>query len=109
MMPQEQMRVLLAMMLCGALLAATYDVLWLLRMAFFSGKAAQAVSDLLFGVICAAGVITAALLLRVDALRLYVLYGVLCGMGLYRLSAGSLLRRMVKWTKKHQNRTEIEK
>ena len=104
MTPQEEVRVLLAMMLCGAALAAVYDALWVLRNAFLPGKAAQAALDLLFGIVCALGVIAAALYLRVDALRLYILFGVLCGMALERISAGFLLRRIVLALKKRMNR-----
>ena len=109
MTPQEEARVLLAMMLCGAALAAVYDALWVLRNVFFRGKGAQATLDLLFGIVCAMGVIAAALRLRVDALRLYILFGVLCGMALERISAGFLLRRMVMTLKKQTNRHAADK
>ena len=100
MTPQEQLRVLLAMMLCGAALGAAYDALWLLRTAFFRGGAGQAAADLIFSLLCAGGVAAASVRLRVDALRFYTLAGTLCGMALYRASAGALLRSGVHGVKK---------
>ncbi len=96
MTPQEQLRVLMAMALCGAALGAAYDGLWLVR-TLLRGRLVMAAADLLYGVLCAAGVTGAALLLRVDALRWYTLTGALLGMGLYRASAGALLRRAAAW------------
>ncbi|MBR5289047.1 MAG: spore cortex biosynthesis protein YabQ [Clostridia bacterium] len=100
---------LLAMMLCGALLAAAYDALWVLRKVFFPGKIALALMDLLFGVFCALGIIASALVLKVDAMRAYVLVGALLGMGMYRASAGAALRRVTAWIISCQKRTENEK
>ena len=96
MTPQEQLRVLLAMMLCGAALGAAYDALWLLRTTLFRGMAAQTALDLLFGVLCAAGIIAAALCLRADAIRFFSLSGAAAGMALYRASAGAMLRFAVR-------------
>ena len=95
MTPQEELRVLLAMILCGAALGVVYDGLWLLRKAFFPGGAALAIADLLYGPICAVGMIAAAFLLRMDAFRLYILGGVLCGMALQRISVGAFLRLVI--------------
>lgn len=92
MTPQEQLRVFLAMTLCGAALGAAYDALWLLRIALFRGKIALAAADLLFGLLCAAGMTAAALILETDAFRLYTLAGAASGMALYRASAGTALR-----------------
>ena len=100
MTPREELRVLLAMILCGAALGVVYDGLWMLRKAFFPGRAALAMMDLLYGPVCALGVIAAAFLLRVDALRLYILGGALCGMILQRITAGVFLRSMVQRVKK---------
>ena len=95
MTPREEMRVLLAMILCGAALGVVYDGLWMLRKAFFPGRAALAIADLLYGPICAVGVVAAAFLLRVDAFRVYILGGVLFGMALQRMSAGAFLRSVM--------------
>ena len=95
MTPQEQLRVFLAMMLCGAVLGAVYDTLWLFRRMLFRGRAALFVLDLLYGVLCAGGMITAGLILQTDMLRFYTLSGALTGMGLYRASAGTAFRMMV--------------
>ena len=103
MMPQEQLRVLLAMALCGVALAVVYDALWLLRRTLFRARTMQSALDLLYGMACALMVIGVALYLRVDPLRFYPLAGVLCGMALYRFSLGAALRAGVhgvkKWTK----------
>ena len=100
MTPQAELRVLLAMILCGAMLGMVCDGLWMLRQAFFPGRAARVIMDLLCGPVCAVGVIAAAFLLRVDALRLYILCGMLCGMLLERISAGAFLRMMMRMVKK---------
>ena len=106
MTPQEQIRVALAMVLCGALLAMVYDALWLLRRVFFPGKAAQAMADLLFWILCACAMIKAALFMRVEVFRLYVLGSVLCGMALYRISGGFFLRRVAGLAKKVPKRNK---
>ena len=102
MTPQEETRVLMAMILCGAVLAVAYDVLWLLRKVCFPGRIALAICDVLFGILCGLGVIAAAFWLRADALRLYVLCGVLCGMMLQRISIGYILRRLMMTVKKEK-------
>lgn len=104
MTPGEQLRVLLAMMLCGAALGSTYDALGLLRLMRFAGI--QAVLDLAFGVICAMAVIACALYLRVDVLRMYTLAGVLCGMALYRVSIGWMMRAGIRMGKNCPKRSK---
>lgn len=84
----------LTMLLCGAGLGAAYDALWLIRRTILRGRATCALLDLLFGVICAAGVIFSALCLRADAFRWYTLLGAAAGMALYAASLGALVRRV---------------
>ena len=84
----DQARAFLAMALCGALLGAVYDALGALR----RGRLLAAAADLLFGVLAAAAVIAAALVLRCDAYRLYTLLGVGAGFALYQCSIGTTVR-----------------
>ena len=84
----DQARAFLAMALCGALLGAVYDALGALR----RGRLLTAAADLLFGVLAAAAVIAAALVLRCDAYRLYTLLGVDAGFALYQCSIGTTVR-----------------
>lgn len=84
----DQARAFLAMALCGALLSAVYDALGALR----RGRLLTAAADLLFGVLAAAAVIAAALVLRRDAYRLYTLLGVGAGFALYQCSIGTTVR-----------------
>jgi len=95
MTPEEQARVFLAMVLCGAALGAVYDALLLLRRWLLRGRAWRSALDVLFGLLCAAGVIVAALRLRTEAFRWYVLLGTAAGMGLEQISLGVLLRRVL--------------
>lgn len=90
--PAEQARVLLAMALSGAGLAAVYDVLRLMHRVLLPGRIAGGALDAVFGVLCAAGIVLTALFLRVDAFRWYTLLGALLGMGVYRTGAGALMR-----------------
>lgn len=88
----EQARAFLAMALCGAALGAADDVLALFR----RGAALTALADIGLGLLAAAGVIAAALVLQCEAFRLYVLLGVACGFALYRASLGTIVRFLAK-------------
>ena len=94
---------LFAVHLCGALLGAVYDALGALR----RGRLLTAAADLLFGVLAAAAVIAAALVLRCDAYRLYTLLGVGAGFALYQCSIGTTVRflkgRFRKLSEKEKN------
>lgn len=94
MTPAQQAHVFVVMLLCGAGLGVVYDALWVIRCAVFRGRAARALLDLLYGLICAAGAVMSALCLRIDVFRWYTLLGMLGGMILYAASAGLLMRRM---------------
>lgn len=87
MTPQEQAHAFAAMLAAGVCLGGVYDLLMPLR----SGVCCAA-ADLLFGVLCAAGIIAAALLRQCDAFRLYAFAGAACGMILYGLTLGRLVR-----------------
>lgn len=109
--PAEQARVFLAMALSGAGLGGVYDGLCLAHRTLLRGRMARGIMDLLFGILCAAGVIATALYLRTDAFRWYTLLGTLAGMGMYRSSAGVLLRRLGACARRQrekfrQNRTK---
>lgn len=90
--PEQQLRSFLAMALCGAVLGAAYDALGLLRRGALRKKAPGVLGDLLFGVLCAGGIVFAALALRIDAFRGYTLLGAGAGMGVYALTLGRALR-----------------
>lgn len=100
MTPQEQARVFLTMMLCGACLGVLYDLLGMLRRTAFL----CALTDVFFGLCCAVSVVAAALWLRCEAFRLYTFAGVGCGMALYGVSLGNIWRRIA-----HNVRQRIQK
>jgi len=89
MTPLEQAQTFGGMALCGVFLGVTYDLLGLLR----RSACLCAATDLLFGFCCAAGMILTALCLQCDAFRLYAFTGVGCGMTLYGMTLGVILRR----------------
>ena len=92
MTPQEQAHVFMAMMCCGACIGAIYDLLAPMRhMKGFCGA-----SDLLFGALCAAGIAAACLAMQTEAFRLYVFAGAGLGFVLYMLTAGRMLRQLVR-------------
>lgn len=98
--PAEQARVLLAMVLCGALLAMAYDALCALRHALGTGRAMREATDTLYGMAAAAAITAAGLLLRTDVLRWYTLGGALLGVALYRCGPGALLRAAISLARK---------
>ncbi|MGN0995639.1 MAG: spore cortex biosynthesis protein YabQ [Candidatus Ventricola sp.] len=97
----DQARVFLAMALCGVLLGAAYDALAPLR----KGPLTVA-ADLLFGALCALGMIAVALRMEAEPLRLYAFAGVLAGGALYLATIGTIVRKMSEyvrnWRKKRR-------
>lgn len=85
----DQARVFLAMTLCGAALGALYDVLSPLRRGVLTGAA-----DLLFGALCALGMVLAALIMEAEPFRLYAFAGALLGGALYAASIGTIVRKV---------------
>lgn len=84
----DQARVFAAMILCGTCTGAMHDMLGIFRQnAFFTGTA-----DLMLGVICAASVIAAGLMLGCDPFRFYALLGVGLGWTIYMFSLGIIVR-----------------
>ena len=81
------------MLLCGACAGAAHDLLAVLRRNAFLTAAA----DVLLGLLCAVGVIGAALVLGCDPFRLYTLIGVLTGWAIYALSLGTIVRILAKF------------
>ena len=108
MTPLEHAKVFAAMLCCGILLGVLYDLLGAIRRL----RGMCAVTDVLFGVFCALGMILTALHLLVDPFRLYAFAGTFCGIMLYGLTAGALIRRimammgaqMEKWEEKCKKR-----
>ena len=91
-LPFEQARVLLAMLLCGAVLGAACDGLNLLHRICFRDALSRLAVDLSVGPLCAAGMIKAALFMHTEVMRWYTLLGMLGGLYLYRVSLGALVR-----------------
>ena len=83
----EQTRVFLAMSLCGACIGAAHDLLAVIR----RGTLLTAAADMLLGLVAAAGVIGASLLLCCDAFRLHTLLAVVIGWSIYALSLGTFV------------------
>ena len=108
MTPLEHAKVFTAMLCCGISLGVLYDLLGAIRCL----RGMCAVTDMLFGVFCALGMILTALHLLVDPFRLYAFAGTFCGIMLYGLTAGTLIRRimammgerMEKWEEKCKKR-----
>jgi len=90
MTPAEQARAFAAMLLCGVCLGAAYDLLGTLRRV----RGLCAVTDVLFGVLGAAGIIWTALRLECEAFRLYAFAGAAGGMTLYGATVGAAVRRI---------------
>ena len=100
MTPEEQAYAFAAMLLAGVCMGAVYDLLGPVRRV----KGLCAVTDMLFGVCCAAGIVMTALQLQCDAFRLYAFGGAACGMVLYGITAGAVYRRIAAiWRKKIRN------
>lgn len=76
---------------CGALLGVLGDLLSPLRHGMI-GHAA----DLLLGILAAAGMTIAALVLETDAFRLYTFAGVMVGMLLYAATIGTIVRKLAR-------------
>ena len=92
-LPAQQAQVFAVMLACGAALGAGYDALGFLQRLCLPGKAAGAILDLCFGPLCALVLIAAALHLRTEVLRWYVLLAAAAGAGLYFACPGLLVRR----------------
>ena len=95
--PAQQLRVFLAMALCGAALGMAYDALGWVRKILLRKEASGALGDLLFGALCAGCIIFMALHLRTDAFRGYTLLGAGLGMGVYAITLGRILRAVQTW------------
>lgn len=89
----EQARALGMMAALGAALGLGYDLLGPMR----RGRVSTAMADVLFGVLCAAGMTLTALLLRMNPFRLYAFAGVALGMGAYAATMGQILRRLYRF------------
>ena len=88
----EQARVFLAMALCGALCACLYDALRFIAEAIGGGRILCGAVDLLFGVMCAAGMTATALTMLTDPFRWFEFAGILLGIAMYGLSIGTFVR-----------------
>ena len=87
----QQMQIFLAMVLCGTALGAVYDALEWIRKCVLKRHKPGIFDGLLFGVLCAGGIVFTALALRIDAFRWYTLLGAGAGMGLYAVTVGRIL------------------
>ena len=96
----DQVRAFLAMTLCGAGAGAVNDLLAVLRRRPLLAPAAE----LALGLVLAAGVIGAALMLRCEPFRLYTLLGVAAGWAIYAFSLGTIVRVLVNEFTKLSNK-----
>lgn len=89
----QQVRFLLLSAVLGAAMGVVYDVFRTIRILFppAGGKAATAVSDIIFWVMYAAALFVFAFNVSGDVVRGYMVMGSLCGFILYILSAGSVV------------------
>lgn len=98
----EQARAFAAMAACGVISGAIYDAGMLFRRMTGAGRLAAAVMDILFAVWLSAAVTLAALQLRIDPFRLYVLLGVGAGMALWFATVGYGLRTLLDFAGKRR-------
>lgn len=106
-MSGAQAQAFLAMMLAGAVLGAGYDVLALVRRGLSLRAVGTAIADLLFGILCAAGITLCALALRTDPFRWYAFAGVAAGMAIYFASIGTFVRILCRSFKKRVKEFKI--
>ncbi len=85
------------MALLGAALGLGYDALALLRRALALRRFGTALLDLLFGVLCAAGITLTALILRVNPFRWYVFAGAAAGLAIYFATIGTFVRIVLRF------------
>ncbi len=79
------------MALCGVLCAAIYDLArWVASR--IGGRILCGVADLLFGPLCAAGMIASALALCADPFRAFEAAGLFFGIALYAATIGTFVR-----------------
>ena len=88
----EQARVFLAMALCGAACGALYDALAALRFVLHAGPVLTGLLDLIYGPVCALGMIAVGLALQAEAFRLFAFAAVALGMTLYACTIGTSVR-----------------
>lgn len=82
-----------AMMLCGAGIGAAHDLLIVFRQSTIWTAAA----DLALGLLGAAAVIAAGLLLRCEPFRMYTFLGFSAGWAVYALSLGTIVRVVMRF------------
>ena len=88
----DQGRVFLSMMICGIAIGTAHDLLGVVR----RGIVLTGAADLLLGVLSAAGVIGAGLMLGCDPFRLFALMGAALGLAIYEGSVGTIVRYLTK-------------
>ena len=89
---QQQAHVFGVMLLCGACIGLTHDLLAVCRRSAATAGAA----DLLLGLLAAAAMIGAGLALRCDPFRLYAFAGVAAGWTIYAASLGRIVRFLMR-------------
>lgn len=84
-------------MLCGVLIAVTFDIFRIIRRLFASGEVRTFIEDLLYWLI--ASVIVFAFILKFNAgeIRWYMLVGVFLGGYMYLVTVSSLIIRCIVW------------
>lgn len=81
-------------LLIGALLGAIYGIFKFIRIAFLSSKASVVIADIVFMLIVSFVLFFYSLVTLYGYVRIYVVFGALCGFVFYRLTLGKLFCRI---------------
>lgn len=81
-------------LLLGAALGILYGVFKFIRTAFLSTKTAVIISDIAFMIVASLALFFYSLAMLYGYVRIYVVFGALCGFTAYRFSLGKLISRI---------------
>lgn len=89
-----QSRAFLYSLLLGAALGILYGAFKFIRTAFLSTKPAVIISDIAFMIVASLALFFYSLAMLYGYVRIYVVFGALCGFAAYRFSLGKLISRI---------------
>ena len=89
-----QSQAFLYSLLLGAALGILYGAFKFIRTAFLSTKPAVIISDIAFMIVASLALFFYSLAMLYSYVRIYVVFGALCGFAAYRFSLGKLISRI---------------